>query len=106
MREAANGFILNGILVQEIGYSGAGAVPNLDSLAEFRIITNNADAEYGNYAGGLINVVTKSGTNDWHGGAFEFVRNTSLNAATPFEEGHRSTPEPVRGNDWRAGDEG
>jgi hypothetical protein len=91
MREAANGFILNGVLVQEIGYSGAGAVPNLDSLAEFRIITNNADAEYGNYAGGLINVVTKSGANDWHGGVFEFLRNTSLDAANFFEQGHRGS---------------
>jgi len=89
MRESANGFILNGLLVQEIGYSGAGAVPNLDSLGEFRIITNNADAEYGNYAGGLINVVTKSGTNDWHGNAFEFVRNTKFDAANFFETGHR-----------------
>jgi hypothetical protein len=89
MRESANGFILNGLLVQEIGYSGAGAVPNLDSLGEFRIITNNADAEYGNYAGGLINVVTKSGTNDWHGNAFEFLRNTSFDAANFFETGHR-----------------
>ena len=87
MREAANGFILNGILAQEIGYSGAGAVPNLDSLAEFRIITNNSDAEYGNYSGGLINVVTKSGTNDWHGGAFEFLRNTNLDAKNFFEQG-------------------
>jgi len=91
MREAANGFILNGILIQEVGYSGAGAVPNLDSLGEFRIITNNADAEYGNYAGGLINVVTKSGTNDWHGNVFEFVRNTSFDAANFFEEGHRGS---------------
>ena len=40
MREAANGFILNGILVQETGFSGAGAIPNLDSIAEFRILTN------------------------------------------------------------------
>jgi hypothetical protein len=48
MREAANGFLLNGILVQETGFSGAGAIPNLDSIAEFRIITNNFDAEYGN----------------------------------------------------------
>jgi hypothetical protein len=91
MREAANGFILNGILIQEVGYSGAGAVPNLDSLGEFRIITNNADAEYGNYAGGLINVVTKSGTNNWHGNVFEFVRNTSFDAANFFEEGHRGS---------------
>src|SRR5438477_6597920 len=40
MRESANAFILNGILVQEVGYSGAGAIPNLDSLEEFRILTN------------------------------------------------------------------
>jgi hypothetical protein len=85
MREAANGFILNGMLVQELGYSGAGAVPNLDSIEEFRILTNNVDAEFGNYAGAQINVVTKSGTNHWHGNVFEFVRNTSLNARNYFD---------------------
>lgn len=85
MREAANGFILNGMLVQELGYSGAGAVPNLDSIDEFRILTNNADAEFGNYAGAQINVVTKSGTNRWHGNVFEFLRNTSLNARNYFD---------------------
>jgi hypothetical protein len=85
MREAANGFILNGVLVQEVGYSGAGAVPNLDSIAEFRILTNNFDAEYGNYAGAQINVVTKSGTNQWHGNVFEFLRNTSLDAKNYFD---------------------
>jgi hypothetical protein len=89
MRESANGFILNGVLVQEIGYSGAGAIPNLDSIAEFRILTNNADAEYGNYAGAQINVVTKSGTNQWHGNVFEFLRNTSLDAKNYFDTGGR-----------------
>jgi hypothetical protein len=89
MREAANGFILNGILVQETGYSGAGAIPNLDSLAEFRILTNNADAEYGNYSGGQINVVTKSGTNEYHGNLFEFLRNTDFDAANYFDKGQR-----------------
>lgn len=89
MREANNGFILNGILVQETGYGGAGAIPNLDSLSEFRILTNNYDAEYGNYSGGQINVVTKSGTNDWHGNVFEFVRNTDLDAANYFAQGQR-----------------
>jgi Carboxypeptidase regulatory-like domain/TonB dependent receptor len=89
MRESANGFILNGILVQETGYSGAGAIPNLDSIAEFRILTNNADAEYGNYAGGQINVVTKSGTNQFHGNLFEFVRNTDFDAANYFDQGQR-----------------
>ena len=89
MREANNGFILNGILVKETGYGGAGAIPNLDSIAEFRILTNNFDAEYGNYSGGQINVVTKSGTNDWHGNVFEFLRNTSFDAANFFDAGHR-----------------
>jgi hypothetical protein len=89
MRESANGFILNGVLVQEIGYSGAGAIPNLDSIAEFRILTNNADAEYGNYAGAQINVVTKSGTNQWHGNVFEFLRNTKLDAKNYFDTGGR-----------------
>ena len=88
-REAANGFILNGVVVQETGYSGAGAVPNLDSISEFRILTNNFDAEYGNYSGGQINVVTKSGTNQLHGNVFEFLRNTSLDAANYFENGKR-----------------
>jgi hypothetical protein len=89
MRESANGFILNGVLVQEVGYSGAGAIPNLDSIAEFRILTNNADAEYGNYAGAQINVVTKSGTNQWHGNVFEFLRNTKLDAKNYFDTGGR-----------------
>ncbi len=88
-REAANGFILNGVSVQEMGYSGAGAIPNLDSIAEFRILTNNFDAEYGNYSGGQINVITKSGTNQWHGNVFEFLRNTKLDAANYFDHGQR-----------------
>jgi hypothetical protein len=91
MRESENGFILNGILVQELGFSGAGAIPNLDSLYEFRILTNNFDAEYGNYSGGLINVVTKSGTNQFHGGVFEFLRNTDFDAANFFDQGRRGT---------------
>jgi hypothetical protein len=89
MRESASGFILNGVLVQEVGYSGAGAIPNLDSIAEFRILTNNTDAEYGNYAGAQINVVTKSGTNQWHGNVFEFLRNTDLDAKNYFDVGSR-----------------
>jgi Carboxypeptidase regulatory-like domain len=89
MRESENGFILNGVLVQELGFSGAGAIPNLDSIYEFRILTNNPDAEYGNYSGGLINVVTKSGTNGYHGNLFEFVRNTDFDAANYFDQGQR-----------------
>jgi hypothetical protein len=85
MREAANGFLLNGAMVQEPGFGGTAVIPNLDSIAEFRILTNNFDAEYGNYSGGQINVITKSGTNDWHGNLFEFLRNTGLNTRNFFD---------------------
>src|SRR5580698_4083087 len=81
MREANNGFLLNGATVQEPGFGGTAVIPNLDSIAEFRILTNNFDAEYGNYSGGQINVITKSGTNAFHGNLFEFLRNTDLDAA-------------------------
>jgi hypothetical protein len=79
-RESANGFMINGANAEENFYMVAGIIPNLDSIAEFRILTNNADAEFGNYSGGLVNVITKSGTNRFHGSAFEFLRNTSLDS--------------------------
>lgn len=85
-RESANGFLLNGTTVQEFAFSGAGMIPNLDSIAEFRIVTNNFDAEYGNYPGGQINVITKSGTNKIHGSAFEFLRNRSFDAKNFFSQ--------------------
>lgn len=83
-REDANGFSINGANVQEGIGQQAGIIPNLDSIAEFRILTSNTDAQYGNYSGGLINVVTKSGGNDFHGSAFEFLRNTDLDAKNYF----------------------
>ena len=83
-RESSNGFLLNGTTVQEFAFSGTGIIPNLDSIEEFRILTNNFDAEYGNYAGGQINVITKAGTNKFHGSAFEFLRNTAFDAKNYF----------------------
>ena len=79
-RESANGFMVNAIDVQEHMNGGTSVIPNLDSIQEFRVLTNNFDPEYGNYNGGMINVVTKSGSNAFHGDAFEFLRNTDLDA--------------------------
>lgn len=79
-RPGANGFMVNGADAQESVQSVAAIIPNLDSIQEFRVITNNFNAEYGNFSGGQINVVTKSGTNKIHGNAFEFLRNTNLDA--------------------------
>ena len=83
-RPEANGFMVNGADAEEGVHNGAAIVPSLDSIAEFRIITNNFNAEYGNYSGGQINVVTKSGSNQFHGDLFEFLRNTDLDAANYF----------------------
>lgn len=83
-REDANGFVVNGGDVKELMNGGTSIVPNLDSIAEFRVLTNNFDAEYGNYSGGIVNVVTKSGVNALHGSAFEFLRNTDLDARNFF----------------------
>jgi len=79
-RETSNGFMVNGANVEEGRNNGAAIIPNLDSIDEFRILTNNFDAEYGNYSGGQVNVVTKSGNNSFHGDAFDFVRNTKFDA--------------------------
>jgi hypothetical protein len=59
--------------------------PNPDSIQEFRVITNTFDAEYGRNSGSVVNVVTKSGTNQFHGSAYEFFRNTVLNAKGYFD---------------------
>jgi hypothetical protein len=83
-REFANSFMVNGSDVEEDVNMGTAIIPNLDSIAEFRILTNNFDAEYGEYSGGQINVITKSGTNAFHGDVFEFLRNTNLDARNYF----------------------
>jgi hypothetical protein len=83
-REDANGYMVNGGDVKELMNGGTSIVPNLDSIAEFRILTNNFDAEFGNYSGGVINVVTKAGGNQLHGSGFEFLRNTALDARNFF----------------------
>lgn len=84
-RESSNGFMVNGVDVQEHMNGGTSVVPDLDSIEQFRVLTNNFDPEYGNYNGGMVTVVTKSGTGRLHGKAFEFFRNTALDARGYFD---------------------
>jgi Carboxypeptidase regulatory-like domain len=83
-RETANAFLVNGGDVSEGRNLGAGLVPNLDSVEEFRLITNSFDAEYGKFSGAVMNAITKSGTNGFHGDAFWFLRNNAMDANNYF----------------------
>ena len=83
--ESGNMFLVNGGDVNESKNMGAGLIPNLDSIAEFRLITNSFDAEYGKVSGAVMNSITKSGTNRIHGDVFEFLRNNALDATNYFD---------------------
>ncbi len=74
-----DGGLNNDLVSNEVVYD-----PNPDAIAEFRILTSNYTAEYGRNGAGVISVVTKSGSNDFHGSAFEFVRNTDFDANAYF----------------------
>jgi hypothetical protein len=89
--------------------SGAFPTPNPDAIQEFKIETSNYDAGYGRNPGANVNVVAKSGTNNFHGSAFEFFRNTALNADDYFRNatgGSKLTLNPVWWDVWRSDQKG
>src|SRR5262245_21792723 len=79
-REQANNFMLDGLDNNQVSDNLVGYAPSPEAIQEFNLITNNASAEFGNFQGGIISVTIKSGTNEFHGSAFEFFRNDVLNA--------------------------
>ncbi len=88
-----NNFQMDGVAVQSMASNGSAndggiyvgiAIPSPDSIQEFKVQTSTYDATYGRNPGANVNVVTKSGTNTWHGTAFEFFRNADLNANSFF----------------------
>ena len=83
------------------GLRGTGnPAPNPEAVQEFRVITNNYSAEYGRYPAGVIDVITKSGTNQLHGAAFEFFRDEALNAKRWAPPGTPSTKDPLDRNQY------
>jgi outer membrane receptor protein involved in Fe transport len=76
---SVNYYLDGGINMTNLRNTG-NILPNPDAIQEFRVQTNSYNAEYGRYASGVINVITKNGTNKFHGSVFEFVRNTVFNA--------------------------
>ena len=79
-REQSNNFLLDGVDNNQASDNLLAFTPSPDAIGEFNLITQNAPAEFGNYNGGIINAVIKSGTNSYHGDVFEFFRNDIFNA--------------------------
>jgi hypothetical protein len=95
-----NEFLLDGAPNTNPGNAGPTIFPSADSVQEFKVITNNYGAEYGRAAGGVFNVVTKSGTNEFHGSVYEFLRNDALNANEWFANRGRQKKPPFRFNQF------
>ncbi|MBC8165205.1 MAG: carboxypeptidase regulatory-like domain-containing protein, partial [Bryobacteraceae bacterium] len=80
----SNNLMVDGVDNNTIFFNRDVVRPSIDSIEEFRVITNSPSAEFGRNMGGVVTVVTKSGTNDYHGTAFWFNRNNHLNARNAF----------------------
>lgn len=101
-RSDANSFLLDGTDIndQENSTPGGASGNNLgvDTIREFKILTNAFSAEYGRSAGSVTSAVTRSGTNNFHGTVFEFIRNNHLDARNFFDAG--SSPPPFKRNQF------
>lgn len=88
-RPQQNNYRLDGISINDYSNGAPGSVAGLnlgvDAISEFSVLTSNYSAEYGRTSGGVINAITKSGTNRFHGGIFEFLRNSALDARNFFD---------------------
>jgi hypothetical protein len=83
-RQGSTLYLLDGVPNMDTYQLLAAPFPNSDATQEFRVITNNFDAQYGFSPGAVVSIGTKSGTNELHGGLFEFIRNNDLNAGNYF----------------------
>lgn len=106
-RKEANNFLLDGIDNNQVSDNLTSYQPNPDAIAEVKMITNNASAEFGNFQGGVVNIVMKGGTNELHGSLFHFFKNDKLNANTWQNNWNRDVTtgeavrrEPVRYNSF------
>jgi hypothetical protein len=98
-RQNFNGFLINGVSNKDLS-GGPNNTPVEDSIQEFQQLTLNMSAQYGNSAGSITNLITKAGTNNWHGSAWEFFRNDVLDA-NDFFLNHNGVPrQPLRFNQF------
>ncbi len=101
-REGSNLFLLDGSLNTDPNFNGFVINPNIDSIMEFKVQTNSYSAEFGQQAGAQINIITRSGTNDYHGSAYEFLRNSALDAKNLFDQPSPASIPPFRQNQFGA----
>ena len=92
-REASNNFLLDGVDNNDLFINRMVVNPSVDAIREFRIHSANYDAEYGRSGGAQVNVVTKSGTNRFHGSLYEFLRNSRLDARNFFDPVEEKIPQ-------------
>ena len=101
-REQGDNFLLDGINNNQVSENAVGYTPSVDAIEEFNMITQNASAEFGQFMGGIVSVSIKSGTNQLHGSAFEFLRNDQLNANL-WQNNFNKVPRPLlRWNEFGA----
>jgi hypothetical protein len=98
-------FYLDGIINTDFRISNYGALPIIDTVEEFKVQSHNEKTEYGGVLGGVVNLVSKSGTNEFHGSAWEFVRNNAFDARNPFTD-LAGAPPPYRQNEFGAAVQG
>jgi carboxypeptidase family protein/TonB-dependent receptor-like protein len=93
-RPQQNNYRLDGVSLNDYANGAPGSVLGgnlgVDAIQEFSVLTSNYSAEYGKTSGGVVNAVTRAGANTFHGSAYEFLRNSTLDAANFFEAGQRS----------------
>src|ERR1700691_1455764 len=93
-------FLMDGSLNNDLLDNGVVFNPNPETIAEFRILESNYSAEYGRNGGGIITEVTKSGTNQWHGSAYDYLRNGDLDANSFFNHLNDVERDPLRRNQY------
>ena len=98
----SNRYLLDGIVNQSTFSGSYGILPIIDAVEEFKVQSHNDKSEFGGVLGGTINVISKSGTNELHGSAWEFLRNDQLDARDPFRDEFRSAASPLRFNQFGA----
>ncbi len=95
-------YFLDGIINTDFRTTTYGVLPNIDLIQEFKVQSHNDKVEFGGVTGGIVNVVSKSGTNQFHGSAYEFVRNNDFDARDSFVDATSKSPAPFRQNQFGA----